>query len=96
MSSVCLNRCIEAMSTGDTILKDRIHRVAETVPMCTARAELAALDSPRLKEMAAVCAKVCDDCEKECRKHEKHHVECRKRADSCAGVIAERKKLTAA
>ena len=43
---------------------------------------------------AAPKARVCKDCEKECRKFEKEHVQCKQAADSCDACFKECKKLT--
>jgi Cys-rich four helix bundle protein (predicted Tat secretion target) len=63
--------------------------------VCTAFAYLAAYDSKHLRAMAPVCIEVCDDCEKECRKHEEHQAECKACADACAALIQEARKLHA-
>jgi hypothetical protein len=43
-----------------------------------------------------LCIDICGDCEKECRKHEEHHVQCKNCADSCAAFIREGKKVIGA
>ena len=91
---VCVNHCIAELSTGKTGLKDCLATVSAMLPMCASLAKLAALDTPRLKEIAKVCAAVCDDCEKECRKHETHHEICKACAESCADCIKACKALT--
>jgi Cys-rich four helix bundle protein (predicted Tat secretion target) len=90
---VCVDHCIAALSSGNTELKDCLASVRAMLPMCDSLAKLAMLDAPRLKEFAKVCAAVCEDCEKECLKHEKHVI-CKACAESCAACIKECKKLT--
>ena len=90
---VCLQHCIKLLSTGDTSLKDCIRTVSAMLPLCETLARYGALEAPRLKELAKLCADVCDDCEKECRKHEQHHVECKNCAQSCAACSKECRKL---
>jgi Cys-rich four helix bundle protein (predicted Tat secretion target) len=90
---VCLQHCIKLLSTGDTSLKDCIRTVSVMLPLCETHARHAALEAPRLKDLAKLCADVCDDCEKECRKHEQHHVECKNCAQSCAACSKECRKL---
>lgn len=91
--NVCLQHCIKRLSTGDTSLKDCIRTVSAMLPLCEALARFGALEASRLKDFAKVCADVCDDCEKECRKHEQHHVECKNCAQSCAACSKECRKL---
>lgn len=91
--AICQEHCMTLLGTGDTSLKDCIRSVATMMPMCEALAKLGALDAPRLKELARVCIDVCDDCEKECRKHEDHHASCRACADSCSACVKECKTL---
>jgi len=38
---------------------------------------------------------VCEACEKECRKHEMKHAECKACADSCAACLKECQKIAA-
>src|SRR5262249_51485999 len=82
--------------SGDTSLAVCAQRVSEMLPACDAVARLATLGAPRLGEFAAACRDVCDDCEKECRKHADTHTICKACADSCARFIAEAKHLTLA
>jgi Cys-rich four helix bundle protein (predicted Tat secretion target) len=93
---VCIDHCTKQLGTGDTSLKDCMNSVATMLPMCTAVARFAAFDAPRLKEVTKLCVDVCTDCEKECRKHEQHHVICKNCADSCAAFIREGKKVIGA
>lgn len=93
---VCLNHCISLLSTGDTSLKDCIRTVSAMLPMAEVIVRFAATDAPRLKEATKLCIDVCSDCEKECRKHEQHHVTCKNCAEACAGAITEGKKLLGA
>lgn len=93
---VCIDHCTKLMGTGDTSLKDCMKTVAAMLPMCTAVVRFAAFDAPRLKELTRLCVDVCSDCEKECRKHEQHHVICKNCADSCAAFIREGRKVIGA
>jgi Cys-rich four helix bundle protein (predicted Tat secretion target) len=89
----CIPHCIDLMSQGDTSLKGCLQSVSAMMPMCAALARFAALDSPRLKELAKLCADVCEDCEKECKKHAEHHAVCNACAESCAACAKECKTL---
>ena len=84
---VCFSHCLETFRDGDTTMADCAWAVEQMMHVCEAFSALATYDSPHLKELAAVCAKVCEDCEKECRVHEKHQPECKDCADACTVLI---------
>lgn len=92
----CIPHCIDLMAKGDSSLKDCIRSVSAMLPMCEALTRFAALDAPRLKELAKLCGQVCEDCQKECKKHAPHHEVCRQCAESCEACAKECKKLTEA
>lgn len=69
-------------------------RVSEMIAACEAIEQLALSDSAHLVKMAKVVMDICQDCEKECRKFEKEHVQCKQAADSCDACYKECKKLT--
>jgi Cys-rich four helix bundle protein (predicted Tat secretion target) len=92
----CVPHCIELTAKGDTSLVECLKSVLAMMPMCTAVARLAALDAPRLKELAKLCGEVCADCETVCRKHAEHHAVCKACAEACASFVKESKKLTGA
>ncbi|HEY7645937.1 MAG TPA: four-helix bundle copper-binding protein [Hyphomicrobiales bacterium] len=92
---VCLNHCMTLLGTGDTSMKDCIRTVTAMLATSAAVERFAASELPRLKELTKLCIDVCGDCEKECRKHEHHHVACKNCAEACAGFIEEGKKLIA-
>ena len=84
---ICLSHCLESLATGDTMLAECARSVAQLVPVCTALAQLAALRSPHLAELARAATAICQDCEAQCRKHADHHDFCKACADSCAACI---------
>ncbi len=90
---VCVAHCIDLMKAGDTAMADCMKTVSAMMPMCAALVRLAALDSKRLKELAAVCKDVCADCEAECKKHAEKHTVCKDCMDSCTACIKECKAL---
>jgi len=61
-------------------------KVHEMQAICGAYSYLLAANSGYSKAYAGVCRQVCEDCEKECRKHDKH-IECKACADACAAVV---------
>lgn len=92
---VCLSHCLNLIAAGDTSVAACAKTVNQMLAMCDALGRLAAADSPHLTAFAKVCQAVCADCEKECRKHEAHHAECKACAESCAACVEECKKIAA-
>ncbi len=92
----CLAHCLVLLGEGDKDMAACARSVSQMLPVCTALQKLAIQDSKYLKSYAALAAQVCEDCEKECRKHEKKHDECKACAESCAACLKECKALAAA
>jgi Cys-rich four helix bundle protein (predicted Tat secretion target) len=67
----------------------------ELVTICTALQKLAIHDSPNTLRFAKLAADACADCEKQCRKFQTKHAQCKACADACAGCIKECQKLSA-
>lgn len=86
---VCLAHCIMLMGDGDKSVAGCARSVNETVALCESLRKLAAQGSPRAAEVARIARAACLDCEKECRKHEAKHAECRECAKSCAKCAKE-------
>ncbi|MFA5951255.1 MAG: four-helix bundle copper-binding protein [Hyphomicrobium sp.] len=95
-AEICAAHCVAALATGDTSLKDCHRAVLAMQPMCSALARFAAIDAPRLKELAKLCIDVCDDCEKQCKKHAEHHAVCKACGEACAACIKECRTLIGA
>ena len=91
----CNDHCIELVKSGDTSIADCMSTVSEMLAACTALLQLASYQSRHLPAIAKVCIDVCNDCEKECRKHEDKHVECKACANSCLDCIEACKKIAA-
>lgn len=83
----CVAHCYEQFESGNLELADCVSSVAQLVVSCRALASMASYDSEHLSDFAAVTAKVCKSCEKQCRKHEKTHEICRRCADACVDCI---------
>lgn len=90
---LCLNHCFETFASGDTSLAECARTVNEMIYICEATVKAASYNSRHAKEVIAVCIKYCEDCEKECRKHEKKHQICKESAENCAKCIKEAKKV---
>jgi len=91
----CIEHCLELFKIGDTSVAECANTVQEMLAICTAISQLASYRSKYLPDLAKVCINVCEDCENECRKHEKMHAACKACANSCEECIKECKKLIA-
>lgn len=90
----CLAHCIYLLGNGDKAMAACAQSVNELLASCNALMKLAGQDSKYVPALAKVAAEICANCEKECRKHEKHHEECKACAESCAACLKECKKIT--
>jgi Cys-rich four helix bundle protein (predicted Tat secretion target) len=90
----CLAHCLVLLGRGDKALAACARSVNELLAVCTALQKLATQESRYTVRYARLVAAVCDDCEKQCRKHEKH-AQCKTCADACASCSKECKGLTA-
>jgi Cys-rich four helix bundle protein (predicted Tat secretion target) len=91
----CLDHCVRSLSTGDKSMAECAGTVRAMLPMCRALTDLTRLNSTHLKALAAVCAKVCRDCEAACKKHQNHHAECKACMESCQKCATECEKAAA-
>lgn len=91
----CLQLAIATLKKGDASMAECADTTRAMISVCGTFAELATLGSPHVKALAALCAKVCRDCEKACRKHELHHAECKACGESCARCAMECEKIAA-
>ncbi len=83
----CIAHCLVSFTEGDTELADCAMKVHEMQEICNAFSYLLASNSSYVKEYSGICEKVCKDCAKECRKHEKH-IECKACAEACDDIVA--------
>ena len=63
--------------------------------ICSAMVKLSIQESSYLPTLAKLAGTACSDCEKQCRKHEKKHAECKACADSCAACLKQCKAIAA-
>jgi Cys-rich four helix bundle protein (predicted Tat secretion target) len=82
----CIAHCLVSFQEGDLQLADCAAKVHEMRAICDAFSYLLAANSSYVRDYAPVCARVCEDCEKECRKHEEH-IECKACAEACADLV---------
>ncbi len=95
VGEACLAHCLYLLGNGDKTVAACSVSVSEMLATCNALLKLASQDSKFVPALARVAADVCANCEKECRKHEKHHEECKACAESCAACLKECKKVAA-
>jgi Cys-rich four helix bundle protein (predicted Tat secretion target) len=91
----CLAHTLVLLGKGEKELGACAQSVNELLAACTALQKLAGQDSRYTARYAKLTADVCADSEKECRKFEKKHAECKACADACAACIKECQKLAA-
>ncbi len=82
----CIAHCLVTFQEGDTSLADCASKVHEMQAVCDAFSYLLAANSEYVKSYADICMTVCQDCETECKKHEKH-IECNACAEACAELV---------
>ena len=93
---ICLDHCVRSLSTGDKMMVECAGTVRAMLPLCEAMSKLTLLKSSHMKELASVCAKACRDCEAACKKHAKHHVECKNCMESCQTCATQCEKVATA
>lgn len=91
----CLAHCLYLLGNGDKEMAACAQSVNELLASCTVLMKLAGQDSRYVPAFAKLAGEVCASCEKECRKHAKHHEECRACAESCAACLKECRKVAA-
>jgi Cys-rich four helix bundle protein (predicted Tat secretion target) len=95
IGQVCLAHCLVLLGQGDKVMAACATSVSELLATCDALLKLSTQNSKYVPKMAALALAVCEDCEKECRKHESKHKECKDCADACAACAGECKKVAA-
>jgi Cys-rich four helix bundle protein (predicted Tat secretion target) len=91
----CLAHCLVLLGQGDKEMAACAQSVNEMMAICTALMRLAGQNSKHTATLAKLAADVCAGCEKECRKHENQHAECKACAESCAACLKECQKVAA-
>jgi Cys-rich four helix bundle protein (predicted Tat secretion target) len=95
IGQICLAHCLVLLGQGDKAMAGCATSVSQMLATCQALLSLATQNSKYLPKMAALALAVCEDCEKECRKHESKHKECKDCADACVACAKECKKVAA-
>ncbi|MEY8689737.1 MAG: four-helix bundle copper-binding protein [Leptothrix sp. (in: b-proteobacteria)] len=91
----CLSHCLMLLGMGQNDMAPCATSVNQLLAACTALQKLALQDSPHTARMAAVVGQICADCEKECRKHEGKHEQCKACAVACAECVKACKQVAA-
>jgi Cys-rich four helix bundle protein (predicted Tat secretion target) len=92
---ICQEHCFTHLRAGDKSMAKCSETVSTMLPMCRALEELAIQGSPHLKAHAAVCARVCRDCEAACKVHASHHEACKRCMETCQRCAAACEKYAA-
>lgn len=87
--NICLAHCLVLLGDGDKSMAQCARSVNQMLAFCGALQKIAAQGSPRTAALARLTLDVCVECEKECRRHEKKHAECKACADACAECIKQ-------
>src|SRR5258706_11388097 len=74
---ICITHCFGLFAAGDTSVAACAKSVYQMDAVCQALMRLAAAGSQHVAELAKLAQIACMECEKECRKHENHHAECK-------------------
>ena len=91
----CLDHCIDLFKSGDTSVAKCAETVTEMLAMCTAMNKMASYHSSLAPELARICIKACEACEKECNEHADKHAACKACAKSCKDCIKACKAIAA-
>ena len=83
----CLQHCFQLLQTGDTSLAKCAEAVNLMLAITKAAGTFVVGDSRYRAQIVQLTTSVCEDCEHECRKHEKDHPVCKSCADVCAASV---------
>ncbi|MDO7597749.1 MAG: Csp1 family four helix bundle copper storage protein [Pseudomonadota bacterium] len=86
MGEICNQHNMHMFQMGDTALADCSIAVQELIVANTAVIRFTANNSRHLKTFLEATIKVCETCEEECKKHDKH-IQCKDCAEACRDCI---------
>jgi Cys-rich four helix bundle protein (predicted Tat secretion target) len=92
---LCVNHCLDLLAQGEKEMAACAKSVNQMMALCSAVTSLAIQQSPYLRAVIKTAVDAFQACEKECRKHEKKHAECKDCADACANCVKQCKALPA-
>jgi len=90
---LCLAHCLVLLGDGDKEMAACAKSVNQMLAVCSALQKLASQSSKQAPALAKVALESCAECEKECKKHEDMHAECKACAEACAACGKECKAL---
>ena len=91
----CLAHCLMLLADGESEMAGCAKSVNQTLAVCRALQSLAAQGSSLTIALAKVALDACIDCEKECRKHEDKHQECKACREACSECVKQCKAIIA-
>jgi Cys-rich four helix bundle protein (predicted Tat secretion target) len=92
---VCVNHCLDLLAQGEKEMAACAKSVNQMMALCSALTSLAIQQSPYVRAVVKTAVEAFQACEKECRKHEKKHTQCKDCADACANCVKQCKALPA-
>ncbi|WP_368503348.1 four-helix bundle copper-binding protein [Alkalihalophilus sp. As8PL] len=89
------NHCYDACLKEEDMdmMRDCIRLDRECADICGYFEQALGRGTPYVKELASLCAKICEDCGNECKKHDHDH--CQNCAEACFKCAEECKKFAA-
>jgi Cys-rich four helix bundle protein (predicted Tat secretion target) len=91
---ICVSHCIELLGQGEKEMAACAKSVSQMLALCGALESLAIQQSAYAPALIKTALESFAACEKECRKHESKHVQCKDCADACANCIKQCKALS--
>ena len=91
----CLAHCLVLLGDGDKSMAGCSKAVNQMLALCGALQKVAAQGSKLTPALARVALDACTECEKECKKHEDKHAECKACRQSCLDCIKQCKAAIA-
>lgn len=89
----CLAHCLVLLGDGDKTMADCAKAVNQMLALCGALQNLAAQNSKLTPGLAKVALDACTECERECKRHEDRHAECKACRESCTECIKQCKAI---
>lgn len=89
----CVSHCLDLLGQGEKEMAACAKSVSQMLALCGALGSLAIQESGYVPALMKTALDSFQACEKECRKHEKKHAQCKDCADACASCIKQCKAL---
>lgn len=92
---ICVSHCLELLGNGDKEMAGCAKAASQMLALCGALQSLVAQQSSYVPALAKTAMAACEACEKECRKHDKKHSQCKDCGDACAECAKQCKAVAA-